>query len=205
MLPHDWKSAWSTFSALHADVAEHGERAASFLVSFFLPFLVGVVVSILILPPALVDVSRDKETIVSLASGVLAFTGILVGFLVTLILFTGRLSYPKKTGIEELQFYVDRTRYMLYSQIVTLFSAIITTALVLIWSVLVAGNFNISSILIMGHCASGFFSVCLIRSILLPLQIYEMHVSWMNALMAARRDEIEKEYSSPDDGRDHQE
>lgn len=196
MLPHDWKSAWITFSALHDDVAEHGDRAASFVFSMLLPFAFGVIVSTWILPDALANPPRDKETIVSVASGILAFTGILVGFLVTLILFTGRFSYPESTKIEELQFYVERTRYLLYSQTVTLFAAIVTTALVIVWCILVAGEANKTTLLIIGHTIGGFSAISLTRILLLPLQIYEMHISWMEAMLEARREAVESEYTS---------
>ena len=196
MLPHDWKSAWITFSALHADVRDHGDKISSFLLSLLLPFAVGAGISLYLLPDALADVPNDKEAIVSVASGILAFTGILVGFLVTLILFTGRLSYPENTKIEELQFYVDRTRYLLYSQTVTLFAAILTTALVIVWCVLVAGEANKITLIIIGHAIGGFTCVSLIRTLLLPLQIYEMHIAWMEAILEARREAIKREYSS---------
>lgn len=203
MLPHDWKSAWSTFSALHADVREHGDKISSFLLSLLLPFAIGVGISLYLLPDALADIPNDKETIVSAASGILAFTGILVGFLVTLILFTGRLSYPDNTRIEELQFYVDRTRYLLYSQTVTLFAAILATALVIVWCVLVTGEANKTTLLVIGHTIGGFTCVSLIRTLLLPLQIYEMHISWMDAMLEARREAIAREYAPEKKGDIH--
>lgn len=194
MLPHEWKSVWITLSALHADVAEHGDKATSFVFGLIFPFAIGAAISAFLLPSTLTDVPNDKETIVSAASGILAFTGILVGFLVTLILFTGRFSYPEDTMLEELQFYVDRTKYLLYSQSVTIFAAIITTALVFIWCILVAGEAENISLLVLGHTIGGFTSICLFRTLLLPLQIYEMHVSWMEAMLESRRKAIEKEY-----------
>lgn len=189
MLPHEWKAAGSSLRDIQAEVKRHREEWRQIAMGFALPMAGGALLGWWLLPKAVnTAVSSDSAaSLLAVAAGLLAFSAILIGFVVTLMLATGRVEISKEVQYEEVVQIVGRTKYLLYSQAVTLFAAIILCGLVVIWSLMVAGKFDVVWVKIIGSVAAGFTGLCLVRSLLLPLQIWELHSAGLDYLLRKQR------------------
>lgn len=118
----------------------------------------------------------------NLLNAVIAFDGVIIGFVITSMLFSGRSQYLTKLTYEQTLLYVHKTRYMLMSQINTLLAFLFC----LIFSVLAmiamkSGALDKSAATIL---SSGFFILGCYRVILLPFQIYDVHSFALENLLA---------------------
>lgn len=139
-------------------------------------------------------VKLSEGALGAIFGGILAFCGLLVGFLVTLMLFTGRLGAVQNLSVEDLRSYGSRLRYLLVSQAVTLAFAMICAVLCIIYLVvyfLGAPLLLHSSTLAM---LFGFLVLCLARSALLPIQIFELHDAHLSDELSAKAGENNKKY-----------
>jgi len=186
-------SALYSLRLLREEVRLHGDHWAQVGFGFSIPSGIGLAIAWWLLPAALTQ--TDKASMLAVAAGVLAFAAILVGFVVTLMLFTGRIELPSSAQVEVVAGFADRTRYLLYSQAVTLFAATILSALVILFCIMVAAGSERLSLLCIGLAIGGFTSMCLFRACLLPLQIYEIHVAGLQMLIDKAQDELSKKYS----------
>lgn len=192
VIPHDLKGAVATWRMLRSEVVRHGDRFASIAFGFGMPFALGAALSLALLPQGLTGDRLGLMT--SLSVGLLAFVGILVGFLVTLMLFTGRFEVPADSTFEETKRYVARVSYLLYSQALTLVASILTAALALVWTFMLVTMETHGALLIVGSVLGGFASVAMIRAFMLPLQIFEMHRAWMDSVIRAKKDSTNARY-----------
>ncbi len=125
----------------------------------------------------------------SLLNAAIALSGIIIGFTITSMLFSGRSQYLTKLTYEQTALYAHKTRYMLMSQINTLFAFLMC----LIFSMLsmVAIKSGLLDKVIMIVVASGFLTLGCYRIVLLPFQIYEVHSFALDNLVAESREEFE--------------
>jgi hypothetical protein len=142
--------------------------------------------------PAVVELSEGA--LGAIFGGVLAFCGLLVGFLVTLMLFTGRLGAVQSLSFEDLRSYGSRLRYLLVSQAVTLAFAMICAVLCISYLIvyflgapLLLHSVNLAMLL-------GFLMLCLARSALLPIQIFELHDAHLHDELSAKAEDNNKKY-----------
>lgn len=181
ILPPEWSNAFATLKVMNGAAPRTPVGAAAF--GWLAPFLVGAVGSyffaIRLAEPARVG------TLLAILAAVLAFGGLLVGFLVTLMLFTGRLHSLDGMKLEVVKGYAARVRYLLASQASSLGSALVMSLLSVIAMLLAGVEAPQVSTALMSAATFGFFTVCAVRSLLLPMQIYELH-------QAALNDEIKK-------------
>ncbi|WP_185761820.1 hypothetical protein [Xanthomonas phaseoli] len=187
MLPHDVKSAFATLKHLRARVGEHRETRAQFIFAAIL-LIAGFLLTWALVPTA-PDLKKEgvASGLLAVAAGALAYAAILIGFVVNLMLFSGRLENPDSYSPEQLDVMVPRLRYLLYSQMVTLFAAIGLSAMTLLGSLVVAaevGRVALSPILLL---SGGFAFLCVVRTALLPLQIYELHETSFGSMLGSSR------------------
>jgi len=125
----------------------------------------------------------------SLLNAAIALSGIIIGFTITSMLFSGRSQYLTKLTYEQTALYAHKTRYMLMSQINTLFAFLMC----LIFSMLsmVAIKSGLLDKVVMIVVASGFLTLGCYRIVLLPFQIYEVHSFALDNLVAESREEFE--------------
>ncbi len=196
MLPHDIKSAFATLKYLRAQVGRHQEARAQFLFAFVLLVLGSLITWALI--PAVPDVTKDGvgSSLLAVAAGALAYAAILIGFVVNLMLFSGRIEKPESYSPEELALIVPRLRYLLYSQMVTLFAAIGLSAMTLLGSLVVAAGVERLAIGPILFLSGGFAFLCIVRTGLLPLQIYELHEASFGSILALSRNAAKAKHSS---------
>lgn len=127
--------------------------------------------------------------------GLLAFSGVLAGFLVTLMLFAGRLGTTQSLSLEAVRKYGSRLRYLLVSQAVTLVYVMCLAVLSVCYLVV-----SFSGALVVIHSLllallGGCFVSGVGRSVLLPIQIFELHDAYLSDELAAKANEANARYA----------
>ncbi len=151
-------------------------------VSMVLPFLVGGLISVE------VHTYLDSLHVRSL----MAFFGILSGFTITLMLFTGKVDEVNQLDVDDMREYRSKVIYLLWSQTKSLFVYIIAIGVCFIWllcrealgeskadmDIFTLNAFNVS---IFGLVV---LSIC--RISLLPFQIFEVHKFSLDAMVTKK-------------------
>lgn len=130
----------------------------------------------------------------NLLNAVIALSGIIVGFTITSMLFSGRSQHITKLTYEQTALYAHKTRYMLMSQINTLF-AFLMCLLFCILSMIALKSGALEKSIVTA-IASGFLTLGCYRVMLLPFQIYEVHSFALDNLVAEAQKEIEDNLKS---------
>jgi hypothetical protein len=139
--------------------------------------------------PAFLMPAREN-TLFALLAGIIALGSLLAGFMVTTMLFTGKIENKETLTLEELRDYSERVKFLLSSQAQTLFAAVLSATFAIAWLVLFALEFDAVAQRITAMGCFGFTAVALLRCVLVPLQIYEVHEA---ALDDAVEDRLKKE------------
>lgn len=193
MFPAEWESAWRALSTMNRVAGPVGPAFARSLLGFVLPFAAGSIPAVWFMP-RLVAV-QDKEVSIAVIAGVLAFGGLLVGFIATLMLFTGRLEHATALTLEQVQAFAIRLKYLLASQAMTLFSSLVLSLLCVLWMGATALGLSDLSPTVLGIFLSGFASVSFCRMWLLPIQIFELHEAWLELQLAEKIRETRARYA----------
>lgn len=169
---------------------DSGERERNRLTTTLM-FAVGAIPSAL---SATAIQSFSEGALVAIVGGLLAFFGLLIGFLVTLMLFTGRLGSTSSLSIEDLRRYGARLRYLLASQSVTLGCAMLSAVLCLVYLIVfLSGAPLILHSLVLALLGGGV-ALSFLRAALLPIQIFELHDAHLSDELAAKCEENDKRY-----------
>lgn len=192
LVPHDWRAAASILKVLRDRAREHEEQVAQLLISLAVPGAAGGLAAWVLLPKALAR-SGSESTLIALSAGVLAFTAIVIGFVVSLMLQTGRVEQNVALSLEQFQEYTDKLRYLIHSQIVTLMSCLLLTGTLLLWCMLLAAGAANQTILVIGALCGGLLFISLLRTFLLPLQIYDLHDFALDQAEMAKRDQVNRD------------
>ncbi|MCT8284113.1 hypothetical protein NYQ43_00015 [Xanthomonas translucens pv. translucens] len=156
---------------------------------FVVPFAVGASVSLLVVDSIIQPIQAQslKEVIV----GILTFVSVLAGFMVTLMLFTGRTDSAKLLSARQAPAYVDKMTYLLFSQASALAVHITCAGACLVWMLLYGVGAKGYAISWLFHVSFGLLAVAMVKSLLLPLQIYELHRFEFDALLDQKRSDVE--------------
>lgn len=154
-----------------------------------LPFAMGAAVSRWVVGMVIqpVQLQSLKEVIV----GILTFVSVLAGFMVTLMLFTGRTDGAKLLDARKTPAYVDKMTYLLFSQASALAVHIACAAACLAWMLLYGVGAKGPAVIWLFHFNFGLLAVAMAKSLLLPLQIYELHRFEFDALLDQKRAETQ--------------
>lgn len=197
LMPEEWRTAAGTLKAMNQVAGPLGHSYPRSLVAFMLPFALGAV-------PAWFGMrvlAVSSETIaMSVMATLLAFGGLLLGFVVTLMLFTGRLENPARLTYEQTEAYAARLKYLLASQAMTLFAALMLAVLAVVWMVMYAAKLPAISLVIVGMALCGFAGVCVVRMFLLPMQIFELHEESLDAAVEQKLHENQQRYRPSNGG-----
>jgi hypothetical protein len=196
-LPDDWISGWQSLKDLNATSFETHARLVKALLSLGVPFAVGASASALVMPH--LSPSVDPNYISGLMGSIVALGTVLSGFIITLMLFTGRIDQSAHLTLEQVDAYAYRIRYLLSSQAMTLFSSLIATLLAVSLLVMYAIKSSPASLTVIGTVLGGFVAVAVFRSALMPLQIYELHDAALKDLSDAKREEAIARFRSEDE------
>lgn len=116
---------------------------------------------------------------------------VLSGFMVASMVFTGKIEAAKSLSLSELRDVTSKANYLLLYQIGTLANHLICLSLMLLVPSL-AAKWPISGSPIAILCLALFF-VSIVRSILIPIQIIELHRFTHAALLRDKRDEAKSQ------------
>ena len=156
------------------------------------PGTAGGLAAWIVLPKALARPGAE-DTLITLSAGVLAFSAIVIGFVVSLILQTGRVEQNVSLSLEQFQEYTDKLRYLIHSQIVTLMSCLLLTGTLLLWCMLLAAGAVHQTIIGIGILCGGLLLISLLRTFLLPLQIYDLHDFALDQAETAKREQVNRD------------
>ncbi|GLQ98291.1 hypothetical protein GCM10007863_27110 [Dyella mobilis] len=183
-MPFDWQTASDTLRAMRDDAGPIGDDYPRSFIGIALPFFMGAIPGWFSMHGLL---KADVAIPVGLIGAILAFAGLLVGFLATMMLFTGRIDDTPDATYEVVSAHVTRVKYLLISQGVTLLISLCMALVAMAWMLLYAVKANEFVLTTIGSILCGFAMLCLVRSLLLPLQIYELHENWLGALLHRKR------------------
>lgn len=171
LIPEEVKNA-SLVSKELAEVSRSGNSNIAFLVWNFLVMALGGLLGFLAS-----EVVDDN-----LLNAVIAFDGVIMGFVITAMLFSGRSQYLSKMTYEQTVLYAHRTRYMLMSQINTLMAFLMCLLSSVLLMVAMKSGFLDKTILAV--LSASFFLLGCYRVMLLPFQIYDVHSLALDNLVA---------------------
>lgn len=130
----------------------------------------------------------------NLLNAVIAFDGVIMGFVITAMLFSGRSQYATKMTYEQTLLYAHKTRYMLMSQINTLFAFLMCLLFCVLTMVAIKVHLKVENGFLDKTVpvvlASGFFALGCYRILLLPFQIYDVHSFALDSLVAETEEKV---------------
>lgn len=124
-----------------------------------------------------------------LLNAIIAFSGVIFGFVITAMLFSGRSQYVGKLTYEQTLLYVLKTKYILMSQINTLFAFLMCLVFCLLTMLAVKTKLLLDKDIAV-FLASGFFFLGCYRMLILPFQIYDIHSFALNNLIDDSAEEV---------------
>lgn len=161
----------------------------------FVPLLLGYALGIwLIDTSTLAKLTAIKDIV----AAVLTLASVLAGFMVTLMLFTGRTSGTKVLTADQAPAYVEKIIYLLFSQALTLIVHILCILVCVGWLVVYSVSASSSVTATLFALAAGFLTLSLFRTLLLPFQIYEVHQFELSAMVEEKNRQFMKELEEQD-------
>lgn len=182
LIPDDWLSAARAAHDMGRVVRNTSYATTRRVIGFGLPMLIGVVIGIIF----------HAKISSNISESVLTLSGVLAGFVVTQMLFTGRVAGAELLGFEDVKEYAEKIIYLLWSQVLTLM-VYLATALVALGHMTVDDKTPEVIGLMLSALLIGFLSVAIIRTVLLPYQIYEIHRFSLNALIHEKEKLVNEE------------
>jgi hypothetical protein len=162
-----------------ADVARSAQSNSVYLIFNSVVFIIGSCLS-------LFGTDFIDE---GLLNAVIAFSGLIFGFVITAMLFSGRGQYLGKLTYEQTLRYVLKVKYILLSQINTLFAFLMCLAFCLLTMVAIKVKTSLDKDAA-AFFAAGFFFLGCYRTLILPFQIYDIHSFALNNLIEDSAEEV---------------
>lgn len=184
-LPPEFRAAKETLQATRSEVLPKKRDWWARMIGNALLFIGGCAVSITLFSLGVVTIS-DKEFWRSALTAI----SILSGFMVATMVFTGKIEAAKSLNLAELRDVAGKSSYLLLYQIATLANHLVCLPLLLITPAVAAISQNTG--MAIGIVALGLFFVSIARSLLIPVQILELHRFTHKALLREKRDEASK-------------
>lgn len=130
----------------------------------------------------------------------LSFCGIIIGFVITAMLFSGRNQSADKLGLEQARVYALKTKYILVSQTQTLIAFLFCVGFSLF--AIMCKNSKLSSVdsQLVFALAMGYFSLGVYRTIFLPFQIYDVHSFALESLVLEKEEQAKLNVKTVMDG-----
>lgn len=180
VIPDEWIRASAVLKDMCSNLARSESSVIKQISAFVVPVVLGGVFGkfafVGIEPPALEPIMRST----------LQFLAIVTGFMVTLMLFTGKAENTKILTSDDLRKYSKQVRFILFFQTMTLLNHLVTAVLILVWmSVASHPSWEIW----LPYLTISIFAMLfnsLLRTFLLPMQIYELTSFGLESLIKER-------------------
>lgn len=184
-LPPEFKAAKETLKASRDDaLPTRGTRLAR-VAGFVLLFVGGASIGAVLLSVGVIT-AEQKD----LWRSALTALSILSGFMVATMIFTGKIDAAKSLSLVELRDVAGKVNYLLLYQIGTLANHLVCIPLML----LTPSIADVSPVagVIFAIVSFGLFFVSIARSLLVPVQILELHRFTHAALLREKRQEASR-------------
>lgn len=129
----------------------------------------------------------------SVMVAVMTLASVLAGFIVTLMLFTGRSTGAESLRVDDVGDYVLKVKYLLFSQVYTLIVHLLVVVGCVFWMVADLASSEWFWPRVALSLTSGLFLLSLIRTLLLPFQIYEIHEFELDSVLLEKQRQAQKE------------
>lgn len=139
----------------------------------------------------------QKAQVVQAVSAFVTVVTVLAGFVVTLMLFTGRTQGADRLSLSDADLYINKIVFLQFSQILTLIIHLLCVTLCILW-LLVQSVYDGLGVDFMFALASGLMVLSLLRTLIMPFQIFEVHYFELNALRAEKAGLAKSSLSDPD-------
>jgi len=184
--PDDVQAALATMKVATSEAWPHRAMRARYAAFYFWIFAVGSWLGSISVVMFGLDGGNSeiwKNTITALS--------VFCGFMIATMLFSGKIDVAKSLTLEQLRHVAAKSNHLLVSQMATLACHFMSLA-----SVSIVTGFHEISPALSGYAipvAFGFLAVSIIRAMLIPVQIIEIHRFVHAALLEEKRREISKE------------
>lgn len=182
-LPDDVRSARSTLRASIKDAFPYAGAWVRYVFFYLSLFAFGCLLFLGMNSVGVIDV--QSSDLWKTAVGGLA---VLSGFMITTMLFTGKVESAKDLSLEELRQFTEKSNHLLISQYCTLATHIAGIALMLVMQTSIQAMTWSASLV---PLAGGFLVTSLFRSLLVPAQVIELHRFAHACLLRAKAKEVE--------------
>ena len=179
-LPDEWRSAWASGLRLKAAVKRTAHARTKSYLSLVLPFILAFSLALYLE----VDI---HDTALAM---IITLLGILSGFAMSLMLFTGRVSGAEYLDYESSRLFREKVIYLLWTQVMTLMFflwALFFSVVLLLSGEGFAGGLHVLDAIVVGALVVGIF-----RSMLFPYQLVELHLFSLQQLVDGKQDERNK-------------
>lgn len=181
LVPDEWLSAAEAGQDLCGTLAKTAHGAAKALLSLLAPLSFGSALFYFF--------DRHVFSLISLLDGdvlraALTVLAILAGFMITTILFTGKPNGLSALNSDELKIVRDKVSYLVLSQCLTLVSHLCCAIFCLL--AIAVSKSGESLPLWVGIVWAGLIFNSLLRALLLPLQIWEVHAFALDVEISER-------------------
>lgn len=186
LIPDEIQSAQAAASDMLAVATKTSHFWFKQLFAMLLPICLGALCGWLLVNYAGTSEPKDGGIFKDIVIAAMTLASVLAGFMVTLMLFTGRTSGASEVSVDDTQDYIAKICYLLFSQALTLIIHVCSVVFGLAWLAL----FSVSAATIITDiifCVTlGFMCLSLARTLLLPFQIYEVHHFELKAMADAK-------------------
>lgn len=191
VVPDELQSAAQAGVKLFSAAAQTSHFWIKHAIASAIPFLVGAALAYgfvrLGVRPGSEGAVKDVLT------AVLTFSAVLSGFVVTLMLFTGRTDGAGALSIDAAQTYVAKVTYLLFSQAITLIVSLVCGLCCVGWLLINASLAPDAVAKVLFIAVFGFLALSTLRTLVLPFQIYELHNYALENLVAEKHAAFEQE------------
>lgn len=187
----DWvvPDEWQTAGAVLSEVVRSASRTSHFwlkqAVGFGLPFAVGSALCYLALNSGGVLLTASPH-VARLASAVIAFAAIVSGFMITLMLFTGKVDGHNDVAAERVHEFKAKVCYLLLVQGLSVLAHVLTALSAVTWLILHTVGTDEPHLRYVMMVMCGMAMISVTRTILVPLQIFELHAFTLDAMVRTK-------------------
>jgi len=180
--PDEWLAAFEASSNLKKTAKKTPHAVFKLFIGVLFPFLGGSIAAFFLQ-------LRVSENFVV---GAITTIGILLGFSMSLMLFTGRGSGAESLNYDEAKVYRDKIIYLLWSQSLTLISYTMTLALGIILLLIGVDKVSLAETIALSMFI-GALILCFVRTAMLPYQLIDMHTFNLKMLVETKQKQLKKE------------
>ncbi|WP_146092717.1 hypothetical protein [Xanthomonas arboricola] len=183
LIPPEFESAKNTLRAASRDARLGAGGFKAQIGGFIFMFLIGTVSGFLfisygLIKPEVGDFWRAGATALSVLSG----------FMIATMVFTGKIEAAKSLSLSELRIVSGKINYLLLYQLGTLINHLLSILLMLV--VPLVGVQSYWGGIMVGTLCCSFFFVSISRSMLIPIQVIEIHRFTHAALLRDKKNEV---------------